>query len=62
LTIELRYVRIGEHLGKTPLTWLLTLSAVLAATVVLSALSYYGYERPFVRLKARFESVKSRPA
>jgi peptidoglycan/LPS O-acetylase OafA/YrhL len=62
LTIELRYLRTGEHLGKTPLTWLLILSGILAATVLLSALSYYGYERPFVRLKARFESVKSRPA
>jgi peptidoglycan/LPS O-acetylase OafA/YrhL len=62
LTIELRYVRTGEHLGKAPLTWLLILSGIFAVTVLLSALSYYGYERPFVRLKARFESVKSRPA
>lgn len=62
IILELRFLQIGAHLGKSPLTWCLTLLVVFSATTLLSILSYYGYERPFVRLKERFELIRSRPA
>jgi len=40
--------------------WLFFFAASLAATIVISALSYYLYERPFLLLKRRFEIVPSR--
>jgi peptidoglycan/LPS O-acetylase OafA/YrhL len=46
----------------TPLAWLMGFAAVFAATTTLAFTSYYLLERPFLRLKARFERVKSRAA
>lgn len=62
ITLEERFAEIGTRLGKTPLAWLVILLIVFAATVSLSTLSYYGYERRFLRLKERYEQVKSRSA
>jgi peptidoglycan/LPS O-acetylase OafA/YrhL len=45
-----------------PFRWLTDFSLVLLLTVVLAAVSYYGYERYFLRLKERFTVVRSRPA
>jgi peptidoglycan/LPS O-acetylase OafA/YrhL len=45
-----------------PFRWLADFSLVLLATVVLATVSYYGYERYFLRLKERFTVVRSRPA
>ena len=41
------------------LRWLLTLLATLGLAVLLAMVSYYGFERPFLRRKARFERVQA---
>jgi peptidoglycan/LPS O-acetylase OafA/YrhL len=45
-----------------PVRWMAGFSAVLLVTIVLATVSYYGYERYFLRLKERFTVVQSRPA
>ena len=43
------------------LSWLLTLTAVLLLTVIFASASYYGLEKPFLRLKEAFNRIKSQP-
>jgi peptidoglycan/LPS O-acetylase OafA/YrhL len=62
IMLEQRFLGLGDRLGKTPATWLLILAIVFSATVLLAVASYYGFERRFVRLKERYERIKSRPA
>jgi peptidoglycan/LPS O-acetylase OafA/YrhL len=61
ITLQYRYLPVSTF-GTTPFAWLLTLLIVFGAITLVSVLSYYGYERPFVRLKENYERVKSRPA
>jgi len=35
---------------------------VLGLTIAIAAVSYYGFERRFLRLKERFAIIPSRPA
>ena len=62
ILFEAKVIQIGESLGRTPATWLLTLTAVFTITALLASMSYYGFERRFILLKAQFGRVKSRPA
>jgi peptidoglycan/LPS O-acetylase OafA/YrhL len=55
------------ELGVSALRWLgldasqpARTGTALAAAIAISTLSYYGLERPFLRLKRRFESVPTR--
>lgn len=43
-------------------TWMLRYTIPLPLTICIAALSYRYFETPFLRLKERFEIVKSRPA
>jgi peptidoglycan/LPS O-acetylase OafA/YrhL len=61
LTLQKKFLPI-DGFAKTPLTWFMFLVILFAGTTVLSVLSYYGFEKRFVRMKERFELVKSRPA
>lgn len=42
--------------------WILGFFIALALTIVCAALSYYGFERHFLKLKTRFTVIASRPA
>lgn len=42
-------------------SWLLTDGAVLGLTVALASASYYGLEKPFLRLKVTFSRIHSQP-
>ena len=42
-------------------SWFLTLAAVMLLTVVLASASYYGLEKPFLRLKEAFTRIRSQP-
>jgi len=46
--------RLASHKG-------LAIPLVLAATIGTSALSYWSFEKPILRLKHRFETVRTRP-
>lgn len=54
------YLPIGLLHG--PVRWTAEFLLVLGVTVVLAAVSYYGFERRFLRLKERFAITPSRPA
>lgn len=65
MMILLALARLDEVYGLFPsssLGWLTYFLTGLTAVVLLSAISYLYYERVFLRLKARFELVQSRPA
>ena len=55
---RLAHLRVAKHLTKgssgTLATDLVCLTIVLVSTVAIASASYYGFERPFLRLKARF--------
>jgi len=58
---------IRDHTGdlsiKHPeLFWFTLTGGILLATICVSAISYYCYERRFIRLKTRYEVIPSRPA
>jgi peptidoglycan/LPS O-acetylase OafA/YrhL len=40
----------------------LNLALSLMLTIGVAAISYYAYERPFLRIKTRFTHIRSRPA
>jgi peptidoglycan/LPS O-acetylase OafA/YrhL len=42
-------------------SWLLTLATVMLLTVAFATLSYYGLEKPFLRLKEAFIRIRSQP-
>lgn len=62
IIVEARYVHLADKFGKSPWTWVVTILFVFAGTTLTSVVSYYGFERRFVQMKARFETVKSRAA
>ncbi len=53
--------RVVEAVGWFPNQEILTSLAALGATIGLAAVSYYGLELPFLRLKGRWTRVASRP-
>jgi peptidoglycan/LPS O-acetylase OafA/YrhL len=50
-----------RRLGWFPNREILLAIGTLAATILLAAASYYGYERVFLKLKRRWTRVPSRP-
>ena len=52
---------ITEQIGWFPNREILTSILCLGLTVGVAAGSYYGFERPFLRLKGRWTRVASRP-
>jgi peptidoglycan/LPS O-acetylase OafA/YrhL len=53
---------LGKAIGKLPDTlgsYLLVYALVIIATLILAYLSYQYYEKPFLRLKTKFTTVKS---
>jgi peptidoglycan/LPS O-acetylase OafA/YrhL len=54
-------IPIGDLL-RGPVRWLVEMVLVLGFTTALAAISYYGFERHFLRLKERFAIIPSRPA
>ena len=50
----------GVGAGAGAVAWLLPLLA-FAATILAGTFSYYGFERPFLRLKRRFGSISTPP-
>jgi peptidoglycan/LPS O-acetylase OafA/YrhL len=57
---------IASHLPidllRYPTRWIVELLLVLGLTIAIAAVSYYGFERRFLRLKERFAIIPSRPA
>lgn len=49
-------------LGQNWASYSIDLIAALGLTVILGAISYRWYERPILKLKARYETIASRPA
>jgi len=54
--------RLPLELLHPPVRWLAEFFLVLLVTILLAAVSYYGFERHFLRIKERFVVVRSRPA
>lgn len=51
----------AERTAGSWLIWAADFSIILGATVLLASLSYHFLERPFLKLKTRFETISSRP-
>jgi peptidoglycan/LPS O-acetylase OafA/YrhL len=45
-----------------PVRWIVEMLLVLGLTIGIAAISYYGFERHFLRFKERFSVIPSRPA
>lgn len=61
LVLKAQVALSGTHFDRPAANIVLYLASV-AATIGVSLVAYYAYERPFLRLKTRFAIVKSGPA
>lgn len=41
------------------LSWIVVMAVQLAATILIASLVYFGFEKPFLNLKARFQAIPS---
>jgi peptidoglycan/LPS O-acetylase OafA/YrhL len=62
ILIVTRVLHLEDAVARTPLMWTLLFIVEFCGTLALAALSYRWLELPFLRLKERFELVRSRAA
>lgn len=56
-----KLLHLDAALGTAPLSYFLALGATVALNIAVAAASYYFYEAPILKYKAKFEVVRSRP-